>query len=139
MKALTDFFDGIVRKYLPDAFLFAIILTFIVFIMGIVFTSHSPVEVVSYWGDGFWDLLDFSMQMALVVVTGYILASTTIVKKALTKLSTFANTPTQAVLLVTFVTSIATLINYGFGLVVGGLIAVYVVNRVPTADFRLLV
>lgn len=139
MKVVVNFFDRMVRRFLPDAFLFAILLTLIVFIMGIVFTGHSTVEVIGFWGDGFWGLLDFAMQMTLIVVTGYILANTKIVKKGLTKLSTFANTPAQAVILVTLVASIASLINYGFGLVVGGLMAVYVVNRVPSMDFRLLV
>lgn len=139
MKALTNFFDRIVRRFLPDAFLFAVILTLIVLVMGIAFTDHSIVDMIGYWGGGFWDLLEFAMQMSLIVVTGYILANTPVVKSALIKISQLANTPVQAVLLVTFVASIASLINYGFGLVVGALIAVYVAKRVTSVNFRLLV
>lgn len=136
---LTSFFDRIVQRYLPDAFLFAIILTFIVYLIGVLFTDSGPVQMVEHWGTGFWDLLAFTMQMSLVVVTGYILASTPFVKKLLTKLSKFANTPVQAIMLVTFVATIACLINYGFGLVVGALFSVHVAKRVPTVDYRLLV
>lgn len=100
--------------------------------------GSSPVEMVQYWGDGFWDLLAFAMQMSLIVVTGYILASTPLVRKILTKISTLANTPGQAILLVTFVAGIACLINYGFGLVVGALLAIHVAKRVPSVDYRLL-
>lgn len=139
MRAITNFFDRIVQRFLPDAFLFAIILTFVVFIMGMIFTSSSPIEMVSYWGDGFWDLLAFSMQMALIVVTGYVLANTPVVKSILEKVSTLAKTPGQAIILVTFVAAIASLINYGFGLVVGALVAIQVVKRVPSVDYRLLV
>ena len=139
MKTLTNFFDRIVQRYLPDAFLFAVILTFIVFLMGSIFTSSSPIQMIGHWGDGFWDLLEFAMQMALIVVTGYILANTTVVKKGLANLSKLANTPGQAIILVTFVASIASYINYGFGLVVGALLARYVARRVPTVDFRILV
>lgn len=78
------------------------------------------------------------MQMSLIVVTGYILASTPIVKKGLSKLSRLANTPEQAILAVTFIASIACLINYGFGLVVGALYAIHVAKRVPTVDYRVL-
>lgn len=139
MKALTSFFDRMVQRYLPDAFLFAIILTIIVFILGIIFTDSGPAQMVEHWGLGFWDLLAFTMQMSLVVVTGYILASTPVVKNLLTKLSTLAKTPSQAVLLVTFVALVACLINYGFGLVVGALLALHVVRRVPTVDYRVLI
>jgi len=139
LKVVTRFFDKMVQKYLPDAFLFAIILTFVVFIMGLIFTDSSPIEMVGFWGDGFWDLLDFSMQMALIVVTGYVLANTPVVKSILSKVSTLAKTPSQAIVLVTFIAAIASLINYGFGLVVGALLAIQIVKKVPSVDYRLLV
>ncbi|MBP1971216.1 short-chain fatty acids transporter [Virgibacillus natechei] len=139
MKTLTSFFDRMVQRYLPDAFLFAIILTFLVFLLGVFFTDSGPVQMIEHWGGGFWDLLDFAMQMALVVVTGYILASAPIIRNGLAKLSNLAKTPAQAIMLVTFVALIACLINYGFGLVVGALFAVHVAKRVPTVDYRLLI
>lgn len=77
--------------------------------------------------------------MALVVVTGYVLANAPVIKNFLAKLSNVAKTPVQAVMLVTFVSTIACLINYGFGLVVGALFAIHVARQVPTADFRILV
>lgn len=139
MGAITNFFDRLVQRYLPDAYLFAIILTFIVFFLGVIFTENSPVEMLAHWGDGFWDLLAFSMQMALVVITGYVLANTAIVKNFLTRLSKLAKTPGQAVMLVTFVAAMACLINYGFGLVVGALFAIHVARQVTEVDFRILV
>jgi len=139
VKTLTNFVDRMVQRFLPDAFLFAIILTFVVYILGIIITDSGPVQMVEHWGTGFWDLLDFAMQMSLVVVTGYILASTPVVKKFLFKLSTLAKTPAQAVILVTIVALIGCFINYGFGLVVGALFAVHVAKRVPTVDYRVLI
>lgn len=139
MKAITNFFVRLVQRFLPDAFIFAIILTFLVFVIGILFTESGPVEMVSHWGTGFWDLLAFTMQMALVVVTGYVLANAPVIKNFLARLSKLAKTPVHAVMLVTFVSAIACLINYGFGLVVGALFAIHVARQVPSADFRILV
>lgn len=139
MKAVTNFFDRLVQRYLPDAFLFAIILTLLVFLMGIFMTKNTPLQMVEYWGNGFWDLLAFSMQMALVVTTGYVLANTPLVKKILEKVSVRAKNPIQAIMLVTFIATVASLINYGFGLVVGALIAIEIAKRVPSVDYRLLV
>ena len=139
LKVLTSFFDRLVQRYLPDAFLFAVLLTFVVFLLGLFFTGSTPIQMVEFWGTGFWDLLAFAMQMSLIVVTGYVLANTPLVKKLLVKTSTFAKSPGQAIMLVTFVATIASYINYGFGLVVGALLAIQVAKRVPSVNFRLLV
>lgn len=139
MESISRFFDRIIQRYLPDAFLFAVILTFVVFILGVIVTDSTPIQMVEYWGGGFWDLLAFAMQMCLVVMTGYILANTPIVKKGLKKVSGIAKTPAQAVVLVTLIAILASLINYGFGLVIGALIAVQVFKQVPSADYRILV
>ncbi|SET07069.1 short-chain fatty acids transporter [Oceanobacillus limi] len=138
LSSIAGFFDRMVRRYLPDAFLFAILLTIIVFLLGVFFTNSSPVQMVEYWGGGFWNLLEFAMQMSLIVVTGYILANSPIVKNILGKISKLAKTPGQAIVLVTFVAAIACLINYGFGLVVGALLAIHVAKRIPSVDYRLL-
>ncbi|KZN95430.1 short-chain fatty acid transporter [Aeribacillus pallidus] len=139
MKTLTSFFNRVVQRYLPDALLFAIILTFLVYLLGVFFTDNSPVDMVTHWGLGFWDLLEFTMQMTLVVVTGYILANTPVIKRFLAKVSTFARTPVHAVMLVTIVSLIACLINYGFGLVIGALFAIHVAKHVPSVDYRILI
>jgi len=137
-KGITNFFDRMVQRFLPDAFLFAVLLTFLVLAAGIIFTNNSPLEMVEHWGSGFWGLLEFAMQMSLIVVTGYILANTPVVKRLLKKISSLAKTPGQAIILVTIVALIACLINYGFGLVVGALLAIQVAKSVPKVDYRLL-
>ena len=63
---ITSFFTHIVNKYLPDPLVFAIILTLIVLVLSMLL-QHSVVKVIEVWGDGFFNLLAFSMQMCLVV------------------------------------------------------------------------
>lgn len=139
MKLIASFFDKIAQRYLPDAFIFAVVLTLAVFVMGIAFEDQSPVNMVQYWGEGFWGLLAFAMQMVIVVVTGYVLANTPLVKGVLEKISGYARTGPQAIILVTIVAMVGSLINYGFGLVVGALIAIEVAKKVPNVSYRLLV
>ena len=93
------------------------------FLAGMITTAAGPLEMVKNWAGGFWSLLAFSMQMALVLVTGHTLASTPIVKKALEALAKPCKTPLQAIVAVTFISTIACWINWGFGLVVGALYA----------------
>jgi short-chain fatty acids transporter len=138
-KKFTNGCVAIVQKYLPDPFLFAVALTIVVFILGIFTTSQSPLQMIVHWGNGFWGLLAFSMQMALVLVTGHTLASAPIIKKGLSKLASFAKTPGQAIFAVSLVSGIACWINWGFGLVIGALYARELAKQVKGVDYRLLI
>ncbi len=139
IRGLAAFFSKIVRRWLPDAFLFAAILTFIVFIFGVIFEGQSPISMVKYWGDGFWKLLAFAMQMVLVLVTGHTLAKTKVVEGVLKGIAGIAKTPTQAIMVTTFVALVACWINWGFGLIVGALLAREMVKKVKGIHYGLLV
>ncbi|SDY67382.1 short-chain fatty acids transporter [Proteiniborus ethanoligenes] len=138
-KKFTNGCIALVQKYLPDAFLFAVILTIIVFVAGMITTGQAPVDMIRHWGGGFWSLLGFAMQMALVVVTGYVLADTKPVKKALDKLACIPKTPRQAIWFISFVSLIAMFINWGFGLVIGPLFARRLSKKIKGVDYRLLI
>ncbi|MFS0593627.1 short-chain fatty acid transporter [Cytobacillus horneckiae] len=139
MKVIVSFFNRLMQRYLPDPFLFVIILTFVVFGLGLLFTDSSPYAMVQYWGEGFWGLLMFTMQMVLVLVTGHVLASSKIFKNGLSALASKANTPGQAVIIVTVISLIASWINWGFGLVIGALFAKELARQVKGVDYRLLI
>ena len=138
-KKFTNGCVSLVQKYLPDPFLFAVILTIIVFVLGIIFTGQGPIAMIAHWGNGFWRLLAFSMQMALVLVTGHTLANAPIIKKGLKNLSSLSRTPTQAIFAVSLVSAIACWINWGFGLVIGALYARQLAKQVKGVDYRLLI
>src|SRR5699024_6202648 len=99
----------------------------------------TPLDMIVHWGDGFWNLLAFSMQMALVLVTGHTLASSPPVKKGLRKMASIPKTPTQAIFAVSLVSALACWINWGFGLVIGALYAMEIVKQVRDVDYRLLI
>ena len=120
---------GNVQKWLPDPFLFAILLTFIAFVMGLALTDRSAEQMVRHWYSGFWNLLAFAMQMVLVLVTGYVLAHAPFVRPALERIADLPRTGTQGVVLVTALSLIFGWINWGFGLVVGAIMAVEVGKR----------
>jgi short subunit fatty acids transporter len=54
----------LVDRYLPDPYLFVLILTLIIIAAAMAIEGHGPIAVIRMWGDGFWDLLAFSMQDA---------------------------------------------------------------------------
>ncbi|TCO76951.1 short-chain fatty acid transporter [Marinisporobacter balticus] len=138
-KRITKLCVNLVQKYLPDPFLFAVILTIAVLGLGMVTTGQGFVPMTKHWNSGFWSLLAFSMQMALVLVTGHTLANAPIIKKGLNNLAKIAKTPTQAIVAVTFISTIACWINWGFGLVIGALYARALAKEVKGVDYRLLI
>ncbi len=139
MKRLTALSNRIMQRYLPDPFLFVAILTLVVFVMGMIITRSTPVEMVTFWGEGFWNLLTFAMQMVLILVTGYVLASSPLFKKGLRKLASLVSKPGQAIIFVTLVSLAASWINWGFGLVIGALFAKELAKKVEKVDYRLLI
>ena len=139
MKALSNFFVRLMNRFLPDPFIFCTVLTIVVFIFAIPAAGANPLQLVDAWGGGVWALLAFSMQMALVVVTGTAFATAPPIKKFLQKLAASAKTPVQGVMLVAVVGAIATFVNWGFGLVVGALLGREVAKAVKGVDYRLVI
>ena len=128
----------LVERYLPDPYIFVLLLTLVAAVAAIAVERQTPLAVLRMWGDGFWGLLTFSMQMLLVLVTGFMLASSPPVKRILQKIASTAKTPGGAIILVTLVSLAASWINWGFGLVVGALFAKELA-RLIKVDYRLLV
>lgn len=108
---------------MPSPFLFAIFLTYIVFVGGITIQGTDPVQMVEYWFDGFWILLQFTMQAVLVLVTGFVLAYHPFVQKQLTRLLSLPSTGRQATLLVGLLAMVIAWFHWGLGLIIGAILA----------------
>ena len=81
MKVLSRWSNMLMERYLPDPYVFVAILTLLVFGLGVGLTDSSPLDMVVHWGDGFWGLLSFTMQMVIVLVAGYVLAISPVSQK----------------------------------------------------------
>jgi len=138
-KKLTNGCVALVNRFLPDPFIFCIILTVIVFLAAMPLTSQGPMDMINAWGNGVWGLLAFSMQMALVLVLGSAFANAPAIKKIVSKIASLAKTPVQGIIVVTFFSLIACWINWGFGLVVGAILAKEIARQVDGIDYRLLI
>lgn len=140
-KKFTNGCVRVVNRWLPDPFLFAVILTVVVFVASMVGTQQGPVDLVNAWGNakGFWGLLSFSMQMALVLVLGSAMASAKVCKKILGTIASIAKDKKSAILVTTFVSTVCCWLNWGFGLIAGALLAKEVARRVKDVDYPLLI
>ena len=118
--------NNFLERWVPSALVFAIILTVVVALLALLLTPATPLEVLTGWGEGLAGLLEFMTQMALIIFLGHILANTRPVRKLLNAVANMPKSATAAYVLVFVVASIASLITWGLGLVVGALLAVEV-------------
>lgn len=139
INKLLMFFVNLMQKYLPDPFTIAWLITLVVVAMALGITHTGPVQIITYWGQSFFDILGFAMQMALVVVTGYALAVSRPVHQFLKRLVLIPKTPVQTVLFIALVSMVLYYLNWGLGLIAGALLAKEAGKQHSDVDFRLIV
>lgn len=136
---MIKFCVRLVQRWLPEPFIFAILLTFAAAILAMPICRQTPLEVVENWGGGVWNLLAFAMQMALVLVCGSTLAAAPSVKRGISALARIPKSPAAAIALVTVVSALACWLNWGFGLIVGVIFAKEIARQLSGVDYRLLI
>ena len=136
---MIKFCVRLVQRWLPEPFVFAILLTFVAAILAMPICHQTPLEVVEHWGGGVWNLLAFAMQMALVLVCGSALAAAPSVKRGISALARIPKSSAGAIALVTVVSALACWLNWGFGLIVGVIFAKEIARQMVGVDYRLLI
>ena len=139
MNKLTSFFTILMRRYTPDPFVFAIGLTFLTILLAVVVEGNGFFSITQEWGNGFWSLLAFTTQMAVILAMGYVLASAPIVDKILTKIVSKVHKPRTAIIVATIVGGVGCYLNWGFGLVLGGIVAKKLATQVKGVHYPLII
>ena len=126
------------EKWFPDAYVFALVGVVLVAVAALA-NGSSPQTVVDAFGDGFWDLTAFTLQMAMVVLTGYVVATCPPVARLIDRLATMPQTARSAVSFVAFLSMSVSFLNWGLSLVFGGLLARAIARRTDLrVDYRAL-
>ncbi|MFC7391607.1 short-chain fatty acid transporter [Scopulibacillus cellulosilyticus] len=139
MEKITNFFTNLMRKYLPEPFVLSIGLTILTMILAMIIEGQGFIKTTTDWGQGFWNLLSLTTQIAVVLAMGYVLATAPIVDKMLNKLASRIHTPRTAIIIATVVGCIGCYINWGFGLIVGGVIAKKLALKVKGVHYPLII
>lgn len=126
-------------RWVPDAWVIAVILTIVAYFLGLFFTKSSAYQLIQHWGNGFWVLLSFGMQMCLIIITGYILATTPIFSKILNGLAGLPKSPKGCIVLMALVSMGLAWINWGLSIVGSAVFVRFMVKKQRGVDYRLLV
>jgi short-chain fatty acids transporter len=128
---LSDWFE----KWFPDAFVLALAAVAVVFAASVL-AGSSVLDTAQRFGSGFWDLVTFTMQMSMIVVTGYAVATSPPVYRVIRALAAFPSTGPGAAAYVGLFSMLTSLLSWSFSLIFSALLAREVANRVRGADYR---
>jgi short-chain fatty acids transporter len=126
------------ERWLPDAFIFALVATLLVFAAAAAWTPATLGQIVDAWGGGFWELIPFTLQMALIIITGHVLATSPPMGRLIRAIAGWPRSPRGAVALVTLFALVTSWFNWGFSLVFSAVLALEIARRVDGVDYRAL-
>ncbi len=125
----------ILETWFPDAFVFAVLAVLVSLVACLAAGAHIT-ELIPAYGKGFWSLIPFTMQMALLIIGGYVLATTPAVAKVIEMLASVKLSSRGAVAYIALVSMASSLISYGFSLIFAGLLAREILRRYDHVDYR---
>jgi short-chain fatty acids transporter len=124
------------ERWFPDAFIFTA-LAVVAVAVGALLIGASPKSVAISFGTGFWSLINFTMQMAIIVIIGYVVASSPPVKRFIDRLASVPKTGRGAIVYVAFVSMMCSLLNWALSLVFAGLLVRSLARRTDLKmDYR---
>jgi short-chain fatty acids transporter len=126
-------------RWVPDAWVIAVILTIVAYGLGLIFTKATAFQLIQNWGSGFWVLLSFGMQMCLVIMTGYILATTPFFSRLLNGLAGLPKSNKGAIAMMALVSMGLAWINWGLSIVGSAVFVRFMARKQKGVDYRLLV
>jgi len=123
------------ERWFPDPLVFAFVGIVCVFVTGLLL-RQSPAKLAIQGGKSFWALVPFTMQMVMIIIGGYVVASTPVVYRAIRWLAGVPKTPKSAVALVALFSMLTSLISWGLSLIFSGLYVRELSQRVRGMDYR---
>ena len=123
------------ERWFPDAFVFALLGIITVFSFGLLI-GEAPAKLAVEGGKAFWALVPFTMQMAMVIIGGYVLASAPPIYRLIQRLAEIPKTAKGAVAFIALFSMLSSLLSWGFSLIFSGILARELSSRVKGMDYR---
>ncbi len=139
MYGLTRVSHVIVRvvdRYLPEPFVFAIVMTAATIVLVLLVTPAGPTEVFAAWGGGLSMLLAFTTQMCLMVLFAYTVAHIGPVPRLLARLASIPGSAKSAYIFAAVFAGLVALVAWPLGVILGGLMARAIGNSLRERGVR---
>lgn len=140
-------FTAATERWLPDAFGFVLVGTFVVLALGLLTgapvtgapddpTATTGYGLVDAWGKGFWSLIQFTLQMAMIIIGGYAVAVSRPVARLISRLARVPRSPRSAVAFTAAVSMVSSYLNWAFSLIFTAILAKEISRLVRGVDYR---
>ncbi|HZR37410.1 MAG TPA: TIGR00366 family protein [Nevskia sp.] len=116
------------ERWFPDAWAFAA-LAVVAVALAAVARGAAPLAAAQAFGDGFWSLIPFTMQMCFIIIGGYVVAASPPVARAIEALARLPRSGRGAVCLVALLGMLVSLLHWGLSLVFSGLLVQALARR----------
>jgi short-chain fatty acids transporter len=117
-KSIVDRFTEWSLNWVPDSMVFVVTLTVVVYFMGLLLTEHGPLELLDDYAKGFWILLTFAMQLTVMMVTGFVVADSKIVKRGIITIVDWPKTAKSTLILFCLLVGIISWLDWAIGIMV---------------------
>ena len=129
-------FTNWAERWFPDAYVFVALAVAVVAAAALL-NGAPPAAVAKSFGDGFWGLIVFTMQMAMIVIGGYVVASSPPVAMLIERLARLPRNGRSAVAFVAALSMLASFLHWGMSLVFSGLLVRALARRTDLRmDYR---
>lgn len=131
-------------RWMPDSFVICLALTLIVGALAFFLTGtplwssdSDTVTIVSSWTDSFWNLLEFTMQMTVLLATGNAVATSPPAKRLLTRVARLPKTRSQVIILAGVVGALLGFVHWGLGMMGGIVLGKELLAEAKKRDIRI--
>jgi short-chain fatty acids transporter len=131
MQELPD----LIARLVPDAITASVILTLTLVALAVAL-GNPVTRILDAYHQGLWMLLQFTMQMTLIIVLSAALAVTPFFRRALVGLARIPQTPRQFVVLAFAVAGAASYLYWGLGYALGPMIAILFASEAERRGVR---
>ncbi len=123
------------ERWFPDPLVFALLGIVFVFLAGL--CLHQSASLLAVQGvKNFWTLVPFTMQMVMIIIGGYVVATTPVVNRLIVALARVPKTGRGAIALIALFSMLTSLISWGLSLIFSGLLTREMARRVKGMDYR---
>lgn len=127
-------------RWVPDSMIFVLGLTVLIYLMAWGLTKHGPVELIHDWVKGFWVLLTFSMQMCILMISGFTVADSKLIRKGISWLVSLPKTRESVIVMYSLILGVLWWMHWGIGMMTSIIMGreLAIAKRGLGIDYRLL-
>jgi len=116
------------EKWFPDSYIFALLGVIIVSVAAL--SIGAPIkDVATSFGNGFWSLIPFTLQMTMLIIVGYVVSVSKPVKFLIQKMARIPSSGRGAIVLVATVSLLISLVNWAVSTILTALLVIALAKR----------